>query len=219
MSHLIRQSVFTTKSQTSPHSSPTHSVGLCSHPNNKRHHPTFPLTPSVVNHSTITNLNPQATHSLRQSVFAIQPQTSPHSCPTHCVSLYSKTESQITPQGYSSHSFSLYSQTNHRYYPTIVFTSSVSIHNQITNRTPQIVHLLQSACIHTPIAILTPHLSPSLRQSLFTTQAQTSSPTCPNHSVSLYSKPNHKTNLRAVSLYSHLNHKLHPSADPLTPSV
>jgi hypothetical protein len=147
MSRSLRQSAFTIQSQTRPHSCPTQSVSLYSQPNHipqpKTHHSTFPLTPSVVNHSTITNLNPQATHSLRQSVFAIQSQTSPHSCPTHCVSLYSKTESQITPQGYSSYLFSLYSQTNHRYRPTIVLTPSVSIHNQITNLTSQIFHLLQ----------------------------------------------------------------------------
>jgi hypothetical protein len=116
----------TTQPQISPHNGPTHSVSLY--------------------HNPITNLTPQRSHSLRQSVsqpnhkshhtavpltpsvrITTQSQISAHSCPTQSVSLYHNPLTNLSPQ--LSHSLcQSVSQPNHKPHPTAVpLTPSVCI--------------------------------------------------------------------------------------------
>jgi hypothetical protein len=111
-------------SQTSPHSCPNYSGSLYAQPSLKPHHIAVPNTLSVCMHGLITNLTQQLSHSLCQSVFTAQSQTSPQSCPTHSVSLYS--------------------QPNYKLHPTpIPLTTSVCIQNTITKLTPHLSHSLR----------------------------------------------------------------------------
>jgi hypothetical protein len=97
ISHLIRQSILTPQSQTIHQSCLTHSFSSQSKLIHKPHPTATPLTPSVSIHNPITNLTPQLSHSLHQFVFITRSQTSPHSCLTHSIGLYSQLSHKTHP--------------------------------------------------------------------------------------------------------------------------
>jgi hypothetical protein len=127
------------------------------------------------------------------SFFRSQSQAPTYSCPSRSISLIHNTQTSL----HSSPTLSvcLYSQPYHKPHSTAVpLTPSVCIHNPITNPTPQ--------------------LSDSLRQSVFTTQSQTSTHKRRTNSSSLFPQPDHKLNHRALPLNPSLNIKSQSQTSP-----
>jgi hypothetical protein len=137
------------------------------------------------------------------SVFIHYPKlNSPHSCPTHSVSLYS--------------------QPNYKHHPIAApLTPSVCIHNPLSNVNLTVVPLSPILCILSPITNPTAELNHPLRHPILNPNHKPTTTAFPrtlsvimhipitNFSIetftqsdALYSQPNHKTSITAVPLPS-----------------
>jgi hypothetical protein len=145
--HSLRQSILKVQSQNLLQRRPTQTVNLNSQSNRKPHSTAFPLSLSDCIHSPITNVTPQLSHLLSQSVFTTQ---------TH-ISLYSR----------PTHSVSLYTLSNHKPYSTFVLLPpSVCIQSPNTNLTLELSHWLHQSLI-TAQSYTSFKISPSNSVSLY----------------------------------------------------